>query len=278
MEKTLEIGNFGVVGVTIAPFNSKSTIVFQEYEIWVLAWCFFALLCGGFIKGAMGVGTPLLTVPMMAMVLPPQTAIVIMAIPVVVANVVQFAQAERSFDVVQRFWPMFVSILIGVIVGTKILIEIDENTLLVVVGLAVIAFALLQLSSFRLSLTESMIKPAGVLFGTGAGLIGGLSSFLGPLMIIYMISIPNLSKDKFVSSISFLYISGVVPWAIVLYLLGLLRGDIFYLSAIATIPVALGLFFGQQIRRFISESFFKKLIVAILVVSGLSMLWRATQI
>ena len=44
----------------------------------------------------LGVGTPLLTVPMMALVLPPQMAIAIMAIPVVVANLWQFAQAERS--------------------------------------------------------------------------------------------------------------------------------------------------------------------------------------
>ncbi|MCP4387503.1 MAG: TSUP family transporter, partial [Gammaproteobacteria bacterium] len=67
-----------------------------EYGPGIVAWCFFALCCGGFIKGALGVGTPLLTVPMMAQVLPPQMAIAIMAIPVVVANLWQFAQAERS--------------------------------------------------------------------------------------------------------------------------------------------------------------------------------------
>ena len=63
-----------------------------EYGLWIVAWCFFALCCGGFIKGALGVGTPLLTVPMMAQVLPPQMAIAIMAVPVVVANLWQFAQ------------------------------------------------------------------------------------------------------------------------------------------------------------------------------------------
>ena len=133
-----------------------------EYGPWIVAWCFFALCCGGFIKGALGVGTPLLTVPMMALVLPPQMAIAIMAIPVVVANLWQFAQAERSTAVVARFWPTFVAILIGTWIGVKILSVIDEQTLLILVGIAVIAFALLQGSRFRLHLPDRWVKPAGV--------------------------------------------------------------------------------------------------------------------
>ena len=105
-----------------------------EYGIWIIAWCFFALTCGGFIKGALGVGTPLLTVPMMAQVLPTQMAIAIMAIPVVVANIWQFTQAERSTEVVERFWPTFIAILIGTWFGVKILATIDEGTLMFLVG------------------------------------------------------------------------------------------------------------------------------------------------
>ncbi|NCF35513.1 MAG: TSUP family transporter [Gammaproteobacteria bacterium] len=183
-----------------------------EYAPWIIGWCFFALWCGGFIKGALGVGTPLLTVPMMALVLPPQMAIAIMAIPVVVANLWQFAQAERSTAVIARFWPTFLAILVGTWVGVKILSVIDEKTLLVVVGISVIGFALLQGSRFRLHLPDPMVKPAGLFFGGASGLIGGLSSFFGPMLIVYLISIRNLDKNQFVSSISFLYVSAVVPW------------------------------------------------------------------
>ena len=61
----------------------------ESMGISVLAWCALAMLCGGLIKGALGVGTPLLTVPMLAMVLPPQQAVAIMAMPVIVANLWQ---------------------------------------------------------------------------------------------------------------------------------------------------------------------------------------------
>jgi uncharacterized membrane protein YfcA len=246
-----------------------------EYGPWIVTWCFFALCCGGFIKGALGVGTPLLTVPMMALVLPPQMAIAIMAIPVVVANLWQFAQAERSSAVVSRFWPTFVAILVGTWIGVKILSVIDEKTLLILVGVAVIAFALLQGSRFRMHLPERMVKPAGILFGGASGLIGGVSSFFGPMLITYLISIRGLAKHQFVSTISFLYVSAVVPWAITLYLFGILDNRLLVFSAFATIPVTLGLIAGQRVRGHISETRFQYLIIGILVVSGVSMLWRA---
>jgi uncharacterized membrane protein YfcA len=222
-----------------------------------------------------GVGTPLLTVPMMALVLPPQMAIAIMAIPVVVANLWQFAQAERSTAVIARFWPTFLAILVGTWVGVKILSVIDEKTLLVVVGISVIGFALLQGSRFRLHLPDPMVKPAGLFFGGASGLIGGLSSFFGPMLIVYLISIRNLDKNQFVSSISFLYVSAVVPWTVTLYLFGILDQRMLIYSALATIPVTIGLLIGQRIRRRISDARFQYLIIGILVVSGCSMLWRA---
>ena len=248
-----------------------------SYELWIIAWCFFALTCGGFIKGALGVGTPLLTVPMMAMVLPPQMAIALMAIPVIVANLWQFSQAQRSAVVVRNFWPAFVGILVGTWVGVKILSMIDERTLLVVVGIAVIAFALLQGSSYRFYLPQSTIKPAGIVFGVSSGIIGGISSFFGPMLVSYLMSIRDLDKNRFVSTISFLYVSAVIPWAINLYAFGLLDDEVLILSILATLPVTLGMFLGQRVRHYISENKFKFLIIGILLISGMSMLWRATQ-
>ena len=251
--------------------------MFAEYGPGIVAWCFLALWLGGFIKGALGVGTPLLTVPMMALVLPPQMAVAIMAIPVVVANLWQFAQAGRPAEAARRFWPAFLAILAGTWVGVNILASIDDRTLLVVVGVAVIVFAIMQGSRFRLQLPDALVKPAGLFFGGASGLIGGISSFFGPMLITYLISVRDLDKDQFVSSISFLYVSAVVPWTIMLYLYGILDQRLLLYSALATIPVTIGLMIGQRIRRLISETRFRYLIIGILIVSAVSMLWRAYQ-
>ena len=251
--------------------------LFAEYGSGIVAWCFLALTLGGFIKGALGVGTPLLTVPMMALVLPPQMAIAIMAIPVVVANLWQFAQSGRPREAVRRFWPAFVAILAGTWIGVNILVSIDDRALLIVVGVSVFVFAIMQGSRFRIQLPDSMVRPAGLLFGGASGLIGGISSFFGPMLITYLISIRGLDKDQFVGSISFLYVSAVVPWTAMLYFYGVLDGPVLLYSTFATIPVTLGLLLGQRIRRYISDERFRYLIIGILVVSAASMLWRAYQ-
>jgi uncharacterized membrane protein YfcA len=136
-------------------------------------------------------------------------------------------------------------------------------------------FAIMQGSRFRIQLADAMVKPAGLFFGGASGLIGGISSFFGPMLITYLISVRGLDKNQFVSSISFLYVSAVVPWAIMLYYYGILDGPALLYSTFATLPVTLGLLIGQRIRARISDERFRYLIIGILLVSAVSMLWRA---
>lgn len=250
--------------------------MFDEFTPVIIVWCFFALLCGGLIKGTLGVGTPLLTVPLMALVVPPQTAVAVMAVPVVIANVWQAFQARQLPAVAARFWPAFIAVLIGTYVGVRILLSIDERDLLLLVGLVVIAFSVLQSSTtYRINIPPTMEKQAGVAFGFASGVIGGVSSMFGPMLIIYLVSLRTLSKDQFVGAISFLYISAVVPWALILYLFGILDKKMIVLSTAAAVPVTIGLVIGRRLRNNISEQRFNRLVLTILLASGGTMLWRA---
>lgn len=247
----------------------------QEFDLLIVVWCAFALFCGGLIKGTLGVGTPLLTVPLMALVLPAQLAVILMVMPVVVANVWQAFKAGRLHAAAVRFWPVFVAILIGTYGGVAILATIDERSLLLVVGTVVIAAAILQSSSYRLRLSRSLEKPCGVLFGLASGVVGGLSSMFGPMLIIYLVSIPGLDKERFVATISFLYISCVIPWVAMLAWFGILDQKLVLLSSLATLPVVVGLFVGEALRKGVSDARFRKMVLVVLLVSGGAMLWRA---
>jgi uncharacterized protein len=246
-----------------------------EIGLPVLAWCAFALACGGVIKGALGVGTPLLTVPLMALVLPAQTAVVLMAIPVVLANLWQASHGDSVTPVALRFWPCFAAILAGMWIGVKILTGIDESTLLLVVGAVVIGSTAVQASAYRLYIPPRFEKPTGVLFGFAGGVVGGISSMFGPMLIIYLVALSGFTKNQFVSSISFLYVGATVPWVATLAWFGILDGPMFLASAVATVPVGLGMVLGQRLRRGISEQRFHKLVLVVLLASGGTMIWRA---
>jgi uncharacterized membrane protein YfcA len=249
--------------------------LFDEFSLFVIAWCCFALVCGGLIKGTLGVGTPLLTVPLMALVLPAQMSVTLMAVPVVVANLWQVSRANHLQWAAARFWPAFLAIILGAYVGVKVLSTIDERNLLMLVGFIVIAFTLIQASSYRFSVPQTMEKPAGFVFGLSSGVIGGVSSMFGPMLIIYLVSVKNLDKDRFVGAISFLYIAAVVSWVVILYWFGILDTRMFVLSTAATLPVVVGLVIGQKLRQRVSDQHFHRLVLVILLASGGIMLWRA---
>lgn len=248
-----------------------------ELSFWVLAWCAVAMACGGLIKGVLGIGTPLLTVPMMALVLPVHHAIVMMAIPVIVANVWQVYDAEQPAQTVKRFWPAFVALIAGTWLGVRILVGIDEQTLLIVVGILVISFTIVQGSSRKIRIPPHLERPAGVAFCGSAGIVGGLSSMFGPMMILYLVSLETLEKNRFVNTISFLYIGAVVPWVAILIFAGVLDARLAVLSTLSVIPVVFGLVVGRMIRKHVKETIFYRLILCVLILSGISMIWRALQ-
>jgi len=242
---------------------------------WILFWCALAMACGGVIKGVLGIGTPLLTVPMMALVLPVHEAVVIMAIPVVVANLWQAYDAERPLETVRRFWPALTALLAGTWLGVWILSGIQEKVLLTVVGIMVICVTLIQGSRRKILIPDRFEKPAGIAFCGSAGLIGGLSSMFGPMMILYLVSLPALEKSQFVNTISFLYVGAVVPWTFLLILMGVLDTRLALISGLAVIPLAAGLLIGRSIRKYVGDSIFYRLILGMLIISGGSMIWRA---
>jgi len=151
---------------------------------------------------------------------------------------------------------------------------IDQRTLLLAIGGIVISSTLLQFSQPHLRLPARLEKPAGMAFGFVSGLVGGISSMFGPPLIIYLVSL-RLSKDMFVSAIGCLYLSAVVPWVAGLILFGVMDSRTLTLSAAGVVPVFTGILLGQQIRRRMSERWFRTFVLIILLAAGCTMLWRA---
>jgi len=94
------------------------------------------------------------------------------------------------------------------------------------------------------------------------------------MLIIYLVSIPGLDKERFVATISFFYIACVVPWVLMLLWFGILDQRLIVLSALATVQVVVGLVVGEVLRKQVSDERFQKLVLVVLLLSGGAMLWR----
>jgi len=229
--------------------------------------CALGLLAGSTVKGVAGIGLPLVAVPLLTVLVNLKTAVTMTTVPIIGSNFVQSIQGGRFPHLVKRFWTLLVPLFVAIIVGTRLLVVLPERVLELIIGMAVISIPLVLHFSPNIRVTREHERWANPLIGIGSGLLGGISTFYGPPIMLYVFGM-RLPKDEFIPTISLMYtVAGI----------GMLFG--IYANQVATlpeigvaflmlIPTAIGMWIGRFVRVQLSERRFQQLIVAIYVVTG----------
>ena len=108
-----------------------------------------AVLAGGLVKGTIGFGMPMVALPIIAFAVPVTTAMILLCAPIFLTNYLQikFKQGVSSY----RFLPMFLSLVLGLIIGARLILEINLNTITQIISILIIN------SSIRLSIYSKRI-------------------------------------------------------------------------------------------------------------------------
>ena len=233
-----------------------------------------AMIAGGLVKGILGIGLPLIAIPVLATVIPVPAAIALTCFPVLVSNSVQVSQAHGFRKAVTRFWPVLTTLVIGMLIGAQLLVQLDDAQLNLILGSILIVFAALNLMSPNFNLPPARERPVGVVIGFASGIVGGLSSFFGVPILIYMVAL-RLDKETLVGAISLVYAVGSVPLYGSLAWHGVLGMEEALLSLAAIAPAMLGLFLGQQVRRRVPQEKFRLMILGMLILIGMKFIWSS---
>jgi hypothetical protein len=229
-------------------------------------------LLAGVVKGVLGIGMPLVIIPMLATMIGPITAMALLAVPNSVINFVQAAQSGYMAGAFRRFWTAYPLVIIGVSVSVSLLLtKLDRDALMTLVGVVVVLIALSQLMSFTLSIPRRAERWCTPLVGIVSGLIGGATSFLGPLMVMYLVAL-RLEKDQFVGAIALFYMIAGTPFYIGLAVNGYLGWTEIWASCGAAVMIWLGVLLGQRLRARASSELFRKLVLGLLIVIGANMI------
>jgi uncharacterized membrane protein YfcA len=240
---------------------------FDEFDNITILIIAVAFLIGGLSKGVVGFGLPLITIPIMANVLPVPAAIALTATPILVSNLFQTFQGGRHGAVLSRFWPYVVMMIGGVLIGAQILTRANHNTIAIIVGSLLLIFVASQFMSLQPAISVEAERWLNPLIGGVSGLLGGVSSMFGPIAISYLVAL-KLSKDEFISTIGLFYLVGIVPLYATLLITGTIARDEIIASVLACIPLYIGLLFGAWLRRHISQRLFQRgLLIALVFVS-----------
>lgn len=244
----------------------------METQTEILLLAGLVVLAAYFIRGISGFGSGLIAVPLLALFLP-LTFVVPMILITDFSAALALGAHTRRHARWEEIRPLLPFSLIGIGAGVTLLVNLPKPPLLAALGVFVLAFGVrtvLNLHGTR-TLSRRWAAPAGLL----GGMIGALFGTGGPPYVIYL-NHRLRDKGELRATFSGLFIleGGLRIAAFVMAGLFL---DIKLLFAIlAALPlVALGLFLGNRVHIGLAPAQMQRLLGALLLVSGTSLLWRS---
>lgn len=222
----------------------------------------------------MGVGLPMIAVPLMSFVLPPYVAAALVVLPVFPANIVQLRTGGSLRQKFTRFWPLIAGVVSGVFIGAPFLLAANLQVLQFIVASIVALYALTRIRDTAYVIRPDHEKSAGLTFGLLSGAIGGLTMLIGPLITLYMAAL-KLPRDVFVGSIALVYLFTTFAIGVALAAYDQLTTALIIASLVACVPATLGVVAGSICRQHVSQRIFDKLLTTLLFAISVAMFYRA---
>lgn len=230
-----------------------------------------AFVAGGLVKGIISIGLPLVALPLLTFVVDIKTAIALLMVPLIVSNLLQAVEGKGTVALLRRFWPLLLSLAVGTLIGTALFAALDVHTLELTIGPVVIVFAMVSYLHPNFAVPAHSERWLGPVIGFASGVLGGMTTFFGPLLAAYAIGL-RLGRDVFVKGISMIYVCA----ALFLTFGGIVQGyagpTLLLLSCVGMIPVYLGMRMGTRIRHRIDPEKFRLLVLAAVWLTGINMI------
>jgi len=247
---------------------------FLEIGSTALLVCAIAMAAGGTVKGVVGIGLPLVSLPVMATFIPIPKAIALLLLPSFATSVWQVFHGGFFGRSVKRFWPLLLGMAVGTVISVRLLATVDTKALYIALGSLVAFFAAVLHRRLVVSVpphAERLVAPAT---GVAAGLVGGLSMLFGAVYAIYLSGL-KLGKNPFVAAVALCNVTATIVLAAAMTRYDLLRGTDFAGSLFALVPSFAGLALGQWLRGRIDEDRFRKVLAVVLFLIGLNLIRKA---
>lgn len=241
----------------------------------ILGFALSVALVAGIVKGMVGFAMPMIMISLLGSFVAPDVALAGLILPTLVTNGMQalrqgWAEAWQS---VKRFKLFMVIGLIAMLVSAQLVRVLPQETLLLMIGLPVVAFCIVQLLGWQLRLPargRNWIE-GGV--GGFAGFIGGFSGVWGPPTVMYLTALETPKTER-------MRVQGVIYGLGAVALFGahigsgVMRAETLPFSLAMIVPAILGTWIGFQIQDRIDQRAFKRATLAVLLIAGLNLVRR----
>nr|WP_101143982.1 sulfite exporter TauE/SafE family protein [Neisseria meningitidis] len=230
------------------------------------------------LHGITGMGFPMLGTTALAFIMPLSKVVALVALPSLLMSLLVLCSNNKK-----GFWQEIVYYLktykllaigsvVGSILGVKLLLIPPVSWLLLLMAIITLYYSvngILNVCAKAKNIQVVANNKNMVLFGFLAGIIGGSTNAMSPILLIFLLS-ETENKNRIVKSSNLCYLLAKIVQIYMLrdqyWLLNKSEyGLIFLLSVLSVI----GLYVGIRLRTKISPNFFKMLIFIVLLVLAL---------
>ena len=228
-------------------------------------------LVAGTISGIIGTGSSIMLVPVLVYEYGPKQAVPIMAIAAVMANLSRILAWWREVD--WRACAAYsVSGIPAAALGARTLLALPSHTVDVAIGLFLIAMVPLRhwLARHQLKLSLWHLAFGGAVIGYLTGIVVSTGPLSVPLFLFY-----GLSKGAFLATEAASSLGIYVSKSVTFQQFGALTPDVAIEGLIAGSSLMSGAFIAKRFVIRLEPEMFRRVMDAIMIAAGLSMLWNA---
>ena len=231
------------------------------------------LTVAGLAKGISGMGLPLIATPILAGVFGPRMAVTIVTIPIFAANSLLLVQGFRKRVRLHGIAPVVVASVIGTAIGTLLLAQLDQRTFAILISAMVVVFLARGdrlLGDDPAALRARVLGPLVCFVG---GVLQGTTSIASPLVGSYFHA-QRLAPAEFVFVLAAIFELNSIVQLFGYSLQGLYTPEVVAIGLVGLVPTLLALAVGIYARGRLDPALFRRLIIALLVISVVNLLWR----
>lgn len=242
-------------------------------DLWSVAIATAGLFVAGILKGATGLGYASCALPFLVVAIGLKPAMALVIIPAMATNIgVAVATAHLS-ETVRHFARLYISIVPGVIVGVWLLLWIDQNAAVQVLGVTILGYVALALMKPKLTLPQPWQGALQVPTGFANGVLSGLTGSQIIPLFPYIMSL-QLSADQMVQAVNLAVLVTSLVLTVGLLSSGVMTYEMLLLSIVAIGPALMGVSLGVKARGLISQGQFRTAVLMVLGALGLLLLAR----
>lgn len=230
------------------------------------------------VQAALGLGFPLVAIPLLTTVLDVRSAVITLAIPGLLLNLLQVWRGRSHLAIYRQVLTLLIGLIPGGIAGAYLLTLMPVDVLTGLIGAVIIVYVMLAMLRLDPRVSAAGLGPIGAVLGVVVGFVAGLlaaaTGINGPILAIYLAAL-GLDKNAFVAAISLTFVAGQLPRIAGYAVLGLFTRERLLLSALMFPSVVVGFAIGAAVRSRISQRTFALALRLMLLVTGVRFILHA---